>query len=78
MDLIEGKKYTYQQIMGTKIYFLEKICFFLIHWSTLDFADPSLYKENHKLSKYAKEILFSTEILLHKSLPKQEKTQFRR
>lgn len=59
---------TNQQIIGTKTYFFKKMCFFLIHVSTLALWGCPLYKLNHKQSRYVKEVLLSSEKLPHKFL----------
>lgn len=59
---------SYQQTIGTKTYFFEKICFFLIQVSTLPLVVDFMYKENHKQSRYVKELFLSSEKLFHKFL----------
>lgn len=66
--LEEGRKESYQQTIGTKTYFFEKICFFLIQVSTLSLVVGFIYKENHKQSRYVKEVFLSSEKLFHKDL----------
>lgn len=59
-------------MMGTKTYLQEKICFCLIHTNTFFLADPFLYKQNHKQSRYVQELFFSLETFIHKFLHEKE------
>lgn len=61
---------THQQTMGTKIYLFENICFFLIQLSTFVLVNLSLYRKNHKQSRYIQDLLLCSGVLLHNSLYK--------